>query len=229
MAVRAVSVNNDSDTIAAIATPSGRGGIGVIRISGPLIPLIARAVLGKVPKPRRAQFLSFLDADGSDIDHGIVLYFPSPHSFTGEDVLELQSHGSPVVLDLLLRRLITLGARLARPGEFSERAFHNDKLDLIQAEAIADLINASPERAARSAQRSLQGEFSRQVNELVETLIRLRQYVEAAIDFVDEDIDLLTDGAIEQQLRTLLGQLESIQSSARQGRLLRDGLTLVIT
>jgi tRNA modification GTPase len=222
-------VNNDSDTIAAIATPSGRGGIGVIRISGPLIPLIARAVLGKVPKPRRAQFLSFLDADGSDIDHGIVLYFPSPHSFTGEDVLELQSHGSPVVLDLLLRRLITLGARLARPGEFSERAFHNDKLDLIQAEAIADLINASTERAARSAQRSLQGEFSRQVNELVETLIRLRQYVEAAIDFVDEDIDLLTDGAIEQQLRTLLGQLESIQSSARQGRLLRDGLTLVIT
>lgn len=217
-----------TDTIAAIATPPGRGGVGVIRISGPQLSDIALALLGKSLEPRRAHFLSFLDADGSVIDSGLALYFPAPRSFTGEDVLELQGHGSPVALDLLLKRILGLGVRLARPGEFSERAFLNDKIDLAQAEAIADLIDSSTEQAARSALRSLQGEFSNLIDALVEELIQLRLYVEAAIDFVDEEIDFLEAGAIAEQLSALQERLAQIQRSAKQGRVLRDGLTVVI-
>jgi tRNA modification GTPase len=217
-----------ADTIAAIATPPGRGGIGVIRVSGGRVPALIQALLGRSLQPRYAHFLPFLDADGSTLDSGLALFFPAPHSFTGEDVLELHGHGSPVALDLLLRRLLALGARLARPGEFSERAFHNNKIDLAQAEAIADLIDSSTEQAARSAQRSLQGEFSRQIDALVEALIRLRLYIEAAIDFVDEDIDFLAQGAIAEQLESLSQRLAQIRRGARQGRILRDGLSVVI-
>ncbi|MFM8331963.1 MAG: tRNA uridine-5-carboxymethylaminomethyl(34) synthesis GTPase MnmE [Candidatus Methylumidiphilus sp.] len=216
------------DTIAAVATPAGRGGVGVIRVSGAGVPAIIRALLPKPLRPRTAHFLPFLDADGSAIDSGIVLHFPAPHSFTGEDVLELQSHGSPVVLDLLLRRLLGLGARLARPGEFSERAFLNDKIDLAQAEAIADLIASGSAQAARSAQRSLQGEFSRLIGQLLDELIQLRAYVEASIDFVDEEIDFLAEGAIAEQLAGLQRRLAQIRRSAKQGCVLRDGLTVVI-
>ena len=216
------------DTIAAIATPPGRGGVGVIRLSGPQVPVAIQMLLGKTLEPRKAHFLPFLDADGSVIDSGLALYFPAPRSFTGEDVLELHAHGSPVVLDMLLRRILSLGARLARPGEFSERAFLNDKIDLAQAEAIADLIESSTEQAARSAQRSLQGDFSRLIGQLLEDLIHLRMYVEAAIDFVDEEIDFLGEGAIGEKLAGLLLRLEQIQRTAKQGRVLRDGLTVVI-
>ena len=216
------------DTIAAIATPPGRGGIGVIRISGPAVPDLLPALLGQTPPPRMAHFGPFLDADAQAIDHGLALHFPAPRSFTGEDVLELHAHGSPVVLDQLLRRILQLGARLARPGEFSERAFLNDKIDLAQAEAIADLIDSTTESAARSAQRSLQGDFSRRIHELVEALIQLRLYVEASIDFTDEDIDFLSEGRIGEQLGTLADRLTAIRASARQGCLLRDGMTVVI-
>lgn len=217
-----------TDTIAAIATPPGRSGIGVIRISGKAVPDIIAAVVGKLLQPREARFGSFLDRDGSALDQGLALYFPAPHSFTGEPVLELHAHGSPVVLDLLLRRLLGLGVRLARPGEFSERAFLNDKIDLAQAEAIADLIDSTTEQAARSAQRSLQGEFSRRIHALVEALIELRLYVEASIDFTDEDIDFLSEGHIAEKLSGLLDRLDAIRYSARQGCLLRDGMTVVI-
>lgn len=216
------------DTIAAIATPPGRGGVGVIRVSGDAVPALIPALLGKTPPPRHAHFGPFLDAEGHAIDHGLALHFPAPRSFTGEDVLELHTHGSPVVLDLLLRRLLQLGVRAARPGEFSERAFLNDKIDLAQAEAIADLIDSATEQAARSAQRSLQGEFSRRIEALVEGLIQLRLYVEASIDFTDEDIDFLGEGAIANQLEELKQTLDAVQASARQGCLLREGLTLVI-
>ena len=221
--------DSPEDTIAAIATPPGRGGVGVIRVSGGRVADIVAAMLGKPAlRPRRAYFLTFLDADGAALDSGLALYFPAPHSFTGEDVLELHGHGSPVALDLLLRRVLSLGARLARPGEFSERAFLNGKIDLAQAEAIADLIASGTEQAARSAQRSLQGEFSQLVDALVEELIQLRLYVEAAIDFTDEDIDFLAAGAILQKLTGLAGRLREIQYTAGQGRVLRDGLTVVI-
>ncbi len=216
------------NTIAAIATPPGRGGIGVIRISGPAVPDLLPALLGQTPPPRQAHFGPFLDADAQAIDHGLALHFPAPRSFTGEHVLELHSHGSPVVLDQLLRRILELGARLARPGEFSERAFLNDKIDLAQAEAIADLIDSTTESAARSAQRSLQGDFSRRIHELVEALIQLRLYVEASIDFTDEDIDFLSEGRIGEQLGALAERLTAIRASARQGCLLRDGMTVVI-
>jgi len=221
-------IHYPNDTIAAIATPPGRGGVGVIRVSGGQVPAVTQALLGKLLEPRTAHFLPFRDADGTTIDSGIALCFPAPRSFTGEDVLELHGHGSPVVLDMLLRRILSLGVRLARPGEFSERAFLNDKIDLAQAEAIADLIDSGTEQAARSAQRSLQGEFSRLVNQLLEDLIQLRMYVEAAIDFVDEEIDFLGEGAIAEKLATLLHRLEDIQRTAKQGRVLRDGLTVVI-
>ncbi|MDG4595952.1 MAG: tRNA uridine-5-carboxymethylaminomethyl(34) synthesis GTPase MnmE [Candidatus Contendobacter sp.] len=216
------------DTIAAIATPPGRGGIGVIRVSGPLSIAIAEAVCGDLPAARQAAFRRFRAGDGVVLDEGIALYFPAPHSFTGEDVLELQGHGGPVVMDLLLARVLELGARLARPGEFSERAFLNDKLDLAQAEAIADLIASDTAAAARAALRSLQGEFSRRVRALVEELIELRMYVEAAIDFPEEEIDFLADRVIVEQLRTLREQLNALQATAGQGRLLRDGMTVVI-
>ncbi|HCV78343.1 MAG TPA: tRNA uridine-5-carboxymethylaminomethyl(34) synthesis GTPase MnmE [Pseudomonas sp.] len=217
-----------SDTIVAQATPPGRGGVGILRVSGSKAAEVARQLLGKLPKPRYADYLPFKAADGSTLDQGIALWFPGPNSFTGEDVLELQGHGGPVILDLLLRRTLEEGARLARPGEFSERAFLNDKLDLAQAEAIADLIEASTEQAARNALRSLQGEFSRRVESLVEQLIRLRIYVEAAIDFPEEEIDFLADGRVQGLLEGVQAELHQVQREANRGALLRDGMTVVI-
>lgn len=221
-------VNQCIETIAAIATPPGRGGVGIIRISGPKTTEIAQSILGLLPKPRFAEYSVFQDQNGAAIDHGIALFFPKPHSFTGEDVLELHAHGGPVILDCLLHRILALGARLARPGEFSERAFLNDKLDLVQAEAIADLIDASSEQAARAAVRSLQGDFSKQIQQLVTALIHLRTYVEAAIDFPEEEVDFLTEGKISEKVSELLQQLQRLQSTARQGSLLREGMTVVI-
>ncbi|HII3729928.1 TPA: tRNA uridine-5-carboxymethylaminomethyl(34) synthesis GTPase MnmE [Pasteurella multocida] len=217
------------ETIVAQATAPGRGGIGILRVSGPKAVEIAHAVLGKCPKPRMADYLPFKDSDGNVLDQGIALYFKAPHSFTGEDVLELQGHGGQVVLDLLLKRILQLeGLRLARPGEFSEQAFLNDKLDLAQAEAIADLIDASSEQAARSALKSLQGEFSNKVNQLVDSVIYLRTYVEAAIDFPDEEIDFLADGKIEAHLNDIITQLDHVRSEAKQGSILREGMKVVI-
>ncbi|MCP5157940.1 MAG: tRNA uridine-5-carboxymethylaminomethyl(34) synthesis GTPase MnmE [Gammaproteobacteria bacterium] len=216
------------DTIAAIATPPGRGGVGIIRISGPRSATIAEAVCGTLPTPRQAALRRFCTDDGSILDEGIALYFPAPHSFTGEDVLELHGHGGPVVMDLLLARVLELGARPARPGEFSERAFLNDKLDLAQAEAIADLIASTTAEAARAAVRSLEGEFSRHIDALVEALIELRMYLEAAIDFPEEEIDFLADGLMAERLHALRERLDTLQRVAGQGRLLRDGMTVVI-
>lgn len=219
---------NNADTIAAVATPSGRGGVGIVRLSGPDVPALAPVLLGKLPLPRYAQHCQFLDGEGSAIDDGLALYFPAPHSFTGEHVLELQGHGGNVVLDMLLKRCLSLGARLARPGEFSERAFLNDKLDLTQAEAIVDLIDSGSEQAARSALRSLQGEFSEAVNTLLQALIELRMYVEAALDFPDEEIDFLADKSVTKRLAAIQQQLHYIFQQAHQGSLLREGMTLVI-
>jgi tRNA modification GTPase len=216
------------DTIAAIATPPGNGGVGIIRISGNLVAEIAKHLTTKTLTPRLVQYSSFTDQDGSVIDSGIVLYFPGPASYTGEDVLELQGHGGSVVMDMLLRRVLALGARLANPGEFTERAFLNGKLDLAQAEAVADLIESSTEQSVRSAQKSMQGVFSVQVNELVEELTELRTYIEAAIDFVDEEIDFLTDGVVESRMLNILQHIEQILRTAQQGRLLRDGMTVVL-
>ena len=218
----------NQDTIAAIATPPGNGGVGIIRISGTLVTEIAKQLLNKSLIPRHALFTSFIDNDGFIIDSGISLYFPAPASYTGEDILELQGHGGSVVLDMLLRRVLSLGARLANPGEFTERAFLNNKLDLAQAEAVADLIESSTEQSARSAQKSMQGVFSAQINELVTELTELRIYVEAAIDFVDEEIDFLTDGVVEERIIRLLQSIQQIQKTAQQGRLLRDGMTVVL-
>jgi tRNA modification GTPase len=218
----------NQDTIAAIATPPGNGGVGIIRISGNLVSEIAIQLLKKSLIPRQAQFSSFIDNDDSVIDSGIVLYFPAPASYTGEDILELQGHGGSVVLDMLLRRVLSLGARLANPGEFTERAFLNNKLDLAQAEAVADLIESSTEQSVRSAQKSMQGVFSAQINKLVDELTELRIYVEAAIDFVDEEIDFLTDGIVENRIARLLHDIQQIQKTAQQGRLLRDGMTVVL-
>lgn len=217
-----------TDTIAAIATPPGRGGVGIVRVSGPAAPAIAETLLGTLPAPRQARFARFVDADGQVIDEGLALYFAAPASFTGEHVLELQGHGGPVVMDLLLDRVLGLGARMARPGEFSERAFLNDKLDLAQAEAIADLIDAETAAAARLAVRSLDGEFSRRIESLVDQLIHLRMYVEAAIDFPEEEIDFLSDGKVAGDLAAVVAELEGVQASASVGRILRDGITLVI-
>lgn len=216
------------DTIAAIATPPGNGGVGVIRISGPLAADIALQIGGQLPQPRYAAFTRFREADASVIDSGLMLYFPGPNSFTGEEVLELQGHGGSVVLDMLLRRVLALGARLAEPGEFSQRAFLNNKIDLAQAEAVADLITSGTEQAVRSAQQSLQGVFSSRINDLITELIELRVYIEAAIDFVDEEIDFLGDGVIAARIERLADQIEAIQSTAQQGRLLHDGMTVVL-
>lgn len=216
------------DTIAAQATPPGRGGVGIVRVSGPLCAEIARDVLQQLPSPRQAHYGPFRGDQGEIIDQGIAIYFPGPHSFTGEDVLELQAHGGPIIIDLLLRRVMQLGARAARPGEFSERAFLNDKLDLSQAEAIADLIDSSSEQAARCALRSLQGEFSRRIHLLVEQLIQLRIYVEAAIDFPEEEIDFLTDGKVAKDLEQVLTDLIEVQKEARQGSIIREGMSVVI-
>jgi tRNA modification GTPase len=218
----------NGDTIAAIATPPGNGGVGVIRISGPAVVAIAGQLSSKVLKPRYAMFSKFLDADGGVIDSGLVIYFPGPASFTGEDVLELQAHGGSVVMDMLLRRVLALGARLANPGEFSQRAFLNNKIDLAQAEAIADLITCGTEQAVRSAQQSMQGVFSEQINELIDQLIELRVYIEAAIDFVDEEIDFLSDGLVANKIQQLHQKVAQIQATAQQGRLLRDGMVVVL-
>lgn len=216
------------ETIVALATPLGRGGVAIVRVSGSKVLHIAEHILDQIPTPRYALFSSFRDEKKLIIDQGIALYFVSPHSFTGEDVLELHCHGGIVVVERLIKRVLALGARLAKPGEFSERAFLNDKIDLIQAEAIADLIDASSESAARSALRSLQGEFSKKINELVENIIKLRMYVEAAIDFVEEEVDFLADNQIQINLNAIIDYLAIIQASAKQGALLRDGITAVI-
>ena len=216
------------DTIAAVATPPGRGGIGIVRVSGPAVKHVAESLLGKLPRPRFATLAEFVDAEGRSIDQGLALFFPAPHSFTGEDVLELHGHGGPVVLDMVLGRALELGARLAGPGEFSERAFQNGKLDLAQAEAVADLIGAGSESAARSALRSLEGEFSRRVHALAEGLTRLRMYVEAAIDFPEEEIDFLADARVPQELDALENEIALLLASTQQGVLLHDGMTVVL-
>ncbi|WP_019397380.1 tRNA uridine-5-carboxymethylaminomethyl(34) synthesis GTPase MnmE [Pseudoxanthomonas sp. GW2] len=217
-----------SDTIAAIATAPGAGGVGIVRLSGPRALAIAAALCGREPAPRRALRAFFREADGAVIDDGIVLAFPGPHSFTGEDVAELQAHGSPVLLQRLVERCRELGARQARPGEFSERAFLNGKLDLVQAEAIADLIAASDLRAARAARRSLEGAFSRQAEDIAAELLRLRIHVEAAIDFVDEPIETLGLPQVAAGLQRLRAALEQLLQRAERGRRLRDGLHAVL-
>ena len=221
-------MNAAPDTIVAAATPPGRGGIGIVRISGPKTRMIAAEILGSLPVPRHATVSVFAGTGGLTVDVGIALYFPSPSSFTGEDVLELHGHGGPVVTDLLVARAIELGARLARPGEFSERAFHNGKLDLVQAEAIADLIAAGSAEAARAALRSLSGEFSREVGALALRVMQLRAYVEAAIDFPDEDAEFLESQEVRDRLTEIGQRFAAIAETMRQGRALRDGLQVVI-
>lgn len=218
------------DTIVAIATPPGRGGVGMVRLSGPLAYSIALRITGKSEfLPRQASFSLFKEQQtGEVLDEGLTLYFKAPHSFTGEDVVELHGHGSPIVLDQLVKTCLFYGARLAKPGEFSERAFLNNKLDLAQAEAIADLIHANSITAARMAMRSLQGAFSARIQQLTEELISLRQYVEAAIDFPDEEIDFLNDGHIATRLQQLIGKVLAIRHQANQGTMIREGLLVVI-
>jgi tRNA modification GTPase len=218
---------SDWDTIAAQATPLGKGGIGVIRVSGTQVRHIAAGIVGQVPKPRFAAFSTFLDHDRRVIDHGLALFFPGPNSFTGEDVLELQGHGGPVVMNLLLGRVLSLGARLARPGEFSERAFLNNKIDLSQAEAIADLIDSASSQAAQSAMRSLSGEFSRRVHGVTESLTQFRVFVEAAIDFPDEEIDFLADEGVSRNLSELQNDLTALRQQANQGAILNEGVSIV--
>jgi tRNA modification GTPase len=221
-------VSAAADTIAAVATANGAGGVGVLRVSGPLAQTVACTLLGRTPTPRHAHYAALRDHDGDVIDRGLLLWFPAPHSYTGEHVVELQTHGSPVVLRMLLARTIELGARHARPGEFSERAFLNGKLDLAQAEAVADLIASGSEAAARAAQRSLDGVFSDQVRGLTTAAIRLRTYIEAAIDFPDEEIDFLAAPQVAADLAALRGQVDSLLAAARRGVRLADGLHVVI-
>jgi tRNA modification GTPase len=217
-----------TDTIVAAATPPGRGGVGVVRVSGPKVPEIAATLVGDLPQPRHATLAQFADRVGEPIDVGLALFFPGPHSYTGEHVLELQGHGGPVVVERLVERVMELGARRARPGEFTERAFHNDKIDLAQAEAVADLIDAGSRDAARAAMRSLQGEFSSMVQGLTDALIDLRTYVEAAIDFPEEEVDFLGDRELHERLATVRGHFDGVAAAASQGRLLRDGITVVL-
>lgn len=223
-----LTVTPAADTIAAVATPAGRGAVGVIRISGTEVPRIAAELLGTLPAPRMARLMHFRDADGNVLDQGLVLYFPAPASFTGEHVLELQGHGGVLVLDVLLRRLLALGCRSARPGEFSERAFLNGKMDVVQAEAVADLIDAGSAAAARAAVRSMQGDFSLRIHALQAQLTGLRVHVEAAIDFPDEELDVPSTPSLSGRLSRVFESFASIQAAARQGALLRDGLTVVI-
>ncbi len=216
-------------TIAAQATAPGRGGVGIIRVSGPEAQNIAQAILGKVPEVRKAEYLSFLDGDKNVLDQGIALFFKAPNSFTGEDVIEFQGHGGPVILDMLLKTIIAQPrVIMAKPGEFSEQAFLNDKLDLTQAEAIADLINSSSEQAARSALHSLQGDFSKLIHQMVESIIHLRMYVEAAIDFPEEDIDFLADKKVVTDLKSIISQVEDVRKQAQQGSIIREGMRVVI-
>ena len=217
-----------NDTVAAIATPAGRGGIGIVRITGSgLEPMLGALVTGEV-MPRRATRADFRDADDNVIDQGLVLYFPAPHSYTGEDIIELHAHGGPVVLQLLLKRCLELGARIAEPGEFTKRAFLNEKLDLAQAESVADLIDASTATAARCAVRSLQGEFSGQIEALVQALTELRMLVEATIDFPEDEVDSLERGNAKSRLQDLQRRLSQIMAVSRQGRLLREGIQVVL-
>ena len=216
------------DTIAAIATPFGKGGVAIIRISGPHSSDIAQQLSSRKPQDRKALFTSFYDASNHIIDSGICIYFKTPNSYTGEDVVEIQGHGGIVVINMLLKRIISLGARIAKPGEFTERAFLNNKLDLTQAEAVADIIESTTEHSVRSAQRSLQGTFSKLIHELIGELTELRIYVEAAIDFVDEEIDFLNEGGIEQRIKLLSEKLTLVLSNAKTGQLLRDGISVVL-
>ena len=215
-------------TIAAIATPPGRGGIGIVRVSGTGLGELLRGIVGRVPAPRQAELADFSGADGTAIDRGIVIYFPAPQSMTGEDVVELQGHGGPVVMDRLLERACELGARIARPGEFTERAFLNDKIDLAQAEAVADLIDSASKRAARAAMRSLEGEFSARVTEIDRAVLELRVYLEAAIDFAEEEIDFLADSDALEKLQGIVGRIEHLVEESRRGEALREGLDVVI-
>jgi len=225
-------VNNQvilpTDTIAAIATAPGAGGIGVVRVSGPLAANIATQILGHCPAPRHAAYLPFLQADTTLIDRGIAIYFPNPHSYTGEDVLELQAHGGTALMQILLARCIECGARHAQAGEFTQRAYLNDKLDLAQAEAVADLINAATVEAARSAVRSLSGEFSHAIQTLLQQLVDLRMYVEACLDFPEEEIDFITQGRVLEKLQANQAALQHIFHQAKQGVLLREGINVVL-
>ncbi|GAB3261555.1 tRNA modification GTPase [Chitinimonas naiadis] len=216
------------DRIAAIATAPGRGGVGMVRVSGPDLRDMAETLAGKALKPRHAHYADFRDAGGELIDQGLALFFPGPNSFTGEDVLELQGHGGPVVMQMLLRRCLELGARLAEPGEFTRRAFLNDKLDLAQAESVADLIDAGSEAAARGALRSLAGAFSKEIHTLVEQLINLRMLVEATLDFPEEDIDFLEAADARGKLKSIHSQLATVLRTAKQGSLLREGMHVVL-
>jgi len=216
------------DVIVAIATAPGRGGVGIIRISGPGLAVIAAAILGRTPPPRYATYSSFLDTDGSIIDRGIALFFPGPASYTGEDTLELQAHGGAAVLNLLVKACLAAGARLAQPGEFTQRAFLNNKMDLVQAESVADLIDATSEQAVRSATRSLDGAFSKAINSLLTKLIKLRMLVEAELDFPEEEIDLADGRQYEKMLAEIRSELKHTFETARQGSILRDGAQIVL-
>ncbi|MEW6994683.1 tRNA uridine-5-carboxymethylaminomethyl(34) synthesis GTPase MnmE [Colwelliaceae bacterium MEBiC 14330] len=223
---------SQTTTIAAQATAPGRGGVGIIRVSGPEAENVAKVILGKVPEIRKAEYLSFFDTNDNNaqvLDQGIALFFKAPNSFTGEDVIEFQGHGGPVILDMLLKTILQLpNVQMAKPGEFSEQAFLNDKLDLTQAEAIADLINSSSEQAARSALHSLQGNFSKLIHEMVESIIHLRMYVEAAIDFPEEEIDFLADKKVLTDLKAIIKQVEAVRKQAQQGCIIREGMRVVI-
>ena len=216
------------DTIAAIATASGAGGIGVVRVSGPLAATIASQILGHCPTPRYAAYLDFKSDNSELIDRGIAIFYANPHSYTGEDVLELQAHGGTALMQILLARCISLGARQAEPGEFTRRAYLNGKIDLAQAEAVADVINASTVEAARSAMRSLSGEFSNYINEVLAKLINLRLYVEACLDFPEEEIDFITQGNVDKKLAEITNQLSAVFAKAKQGSLLREGIHVVL-
>ena len=216
------------DTIAAIATASGAGGIGVVRVSGPLSQAIANRILGHCPAPRHAAYLPFLDENQQFIDRGIAIFYPNPNSYTGEDVLELQAHGGTALMQLILARCIALGARQAEPGEFTRRAYLNDKMDLAQAEAVADVINASTVEAARSAVRSLSGEFSNSISQVLAKLVNLRMYVEACLDFPDEEIDFITQGKVSEKLVDVARELNTVFAKAKQGSLLREGIHVVL-
>ncbi len=219
---------SNGDTICAVASPPGRGGVGVIRLSGPESFLLAERICGDLPPPRQVGLRQFSDGDGEIIDTGLVIAFKAPASFTGEDVVELHTHGSPVVLEMLQRCLVEAGARRARPGEFSERAFINDRIDLAQAEAIADLIASASEQAARAASRSLEGALSHQATDLASALTELRVWIEAALDFPDEDVDFLADGQVAERVEAVLDRIESLLARSRSGRLLTDGIRIAI-
>ncbi|MDI1308973.1 MAG: tRNA uridine-5-carboxymethylaminomethyl(34) synthesis GTPase MnmE [Methylotenera sp.] len=220
--------NKPIDTIAAIATASGAGGIGVVRVSGPSAKLIATGILAQCPPARHAAYLDFKQANGDLIDRGIAIFYPNPHSYTGEDVLELQAHGGTALMQILLARCIELGARQAEPGEFTRRAYLNDKIDLAQAEAVADVINAATAEAAKSAVRSLSGEFSQRINALLLKLIDLRMFVEACLDFPEEEIDFITQGRVADKLAAISVELNAVFAKAKQGSLLREGINVVL-